>query len=56
MFFAKGRVTLTISLAIFFSCPVLGQDFAEEFESLINQEKPFIASRKNVNYSKSIMG
>jgi uncharacterized membrane protein len=56
MFFAKGRITLTISLAIFFSCPVLGQDFAEEFESLINQEKPSLLPEKMLITQRVLWG
>ena len=48
MFFAKGRVILTISLVIFFSCSALGQDFFEEFESLIDDEKTSLLPEKMI--------
>ena len=56
MFFEKGRVILTIGLAIFFSCSALGQDFFEEFENLIDDEKTrnmFVSNGKSglENYS-----
>ena len=48
MFFAKGRVILTISLAIFFSCSAFSQDFFEEFESLIDDEKTSLLPEKMI--------
>ena len=56
MFFAKGRVILTISLVIFFSCSALGQDFFEEFESLIDDEKTSLLPEKMIFTQKIFWG
>ena len=56
MFFAKGRVILTISLAIFFSCSALGQDFFEEFENLIDDEKTSLLPEKIIFTQKIFWG
>jgi hypothetical protein len=42
------------TLAISISC--FAQDFTEEFESLINTEKPNLLPEKNANYSKNSLG
>ena len=56
MFFAKGRVILTISLAIFFSCSAFSQDFFEEFESLIDDEKTSLLPEKMIFTQKIFWG
>ena len=56
MFFAKGRVILTIGLAIFFSCSALGQDFFEEFENLIDDEKTSLLPEKMIFTQKIFWG
>ena len=56
MFFSKGRVILTISLAIFFSCSAYGQDFFEEFENLIDDEKISLLPEKIIFTQKIFWG
>ena len=56
MFFSNGKVILTTILTIFINCSVLGQDFAEEFESLINQEKPSLLPEKMLITQRVLWG
>ena len=56
MFFSKGRVILTISLAIFLSCSTYGQDFFEEFENLIDDEKTSLLPEKIIFTQKIFWG
>jgi uncharacterized membrane protein len=56
MFFSNRKVILTTILTIFINCSVLGQDFAEEFESLINQEKPSLLPEKMLITQRVLWG
>ena len=56
MFFAKGKIILTISLAILFNCSALGQDFFEEFENLIDDEKTSLLPEKMIFTQKIFWG
>jgi len=47
---------LTISLAIFFSCSAYGQDFFEEFENLIDDEKTSLLPEKIIFTQKIFWG
>ena len=49
--FRKSILLSIFALTISISC--FAQDFTEEFESLINTEKPNLLPEKNVNYSKN---